>query len=66
MENLLNPLKIISSNRKVQDFDNPIGINRHDILHGQSYDYGENPINSYKALSLLFYIANIVLEASIE
>ncbi|OPC34463.1 hypothetical protein [Elizabethkingia miricola] len=66
MDSLLNPLKIVSSNRKIQDPNNPIGINRHDILHGQSYDYGENPINSYKALSLLNYIASIVFKASIE
>jgi hypothetical protein len=35
------------------------GLNRHQVLHGESVDYGTEK-NSYKAISLLTYIANIL------
>jgi hypothetical protein len=34
----------------------PKGINRHDVLHGTSCDYGEDKVNGYKTLSLLNYV----------
>lgn len=60
---LLEPLKFSGPMRKLQDFDNPIGINRHDVLHGNSVDYGDSKINEYKILSLLYYIGDTVFEA---
>ncbi len=53
---LLEPLKINGITRKLQIANSPVGLNRHDILHGESCDYGESEVNSYKALSLLNYI----------
>jgi len=60
---LLEPLKYSGPMRKSQDFDNPIGINRHDVLHGNCVDYGDSKINGYKVLSLLNYIGSTVFEA---
>lgn len=60
---LLKPLNLISSNRKNQNLENPLGINRHDILHGQSTDYGDDKFNSYKAFSLLNYISDVLFYA---
>lgn len=40
----------------------PIGINRHHVMHGLSFNYGEDRINSYKAASLLCYVALVVPE----
>lgn len=40
----------------------PVGINRHHVMHGLSYDYGEDRVNSYKAASLLCYTALVVPE----
>jgi hypothetical protein len=60
---LLEPLTFSGAMRKSQDFDNPIGINRHDVLHGNSVDYGDSKINGYKVLSLLYYIGDTVFEA---
>lgn len=62
---LLEPLKYRGQTREKQNIDLPIGINRHDILHGDSTDYGENPVNSYKAFSLLTYIG-LTLEQLLE
>ncbi|MCB0549353.1 MAG: hypothetical protein KDD19_17375 [Phaeodactylibacter sp.] len=62
VEIFMEPLKIHGPVRKNQDFSNPIGINRHDVLHGNSVDYGTK-VNAYKVLSLLFYIGEITLEA---
>ena len=56
------PLEELGITRKHQSFGKPVGINRHDVLHGASLDYGENPINSYKALSLLNYIGLTIYE----
>lgn len=53
---LLEPLKTIGLARSDQNNNNPVGYNRHDVLHGDCFDYGEDKINSYKALSLLNYI----------
>jgi hypothetical protein len=60
---LLEPLKYSGPMRKSQDIDNPIGINRHDVLHGNCVDYGDSKINGYKVLSLLNYVGDIVFEA---
>ena len=60
---LLEPLKFSGPMRKSQDIDNPIGINRHDVLHGNSVNYGDSKINGYKVLSLLYYIGDTVFEA---
>lgn len=57
---VLEPLRHVGDNRKDQENGNPLGINRHDVLHGVSIDYGEDKINSYKALSLLNYIGETV------
>jgi hypothetical protein len=60
---LLEPLGITGPMRQSQDSSNPIGINRHDVLHGDCNDYGESKINSYKVLSLLNYVSDTVYEA---
>lgn len=60
---LLKPLKYVGPMRKKQNLSNPIGINRHDVLHGDCVDYGEDRLNSYKTLSLLNYISDTVFEA---
>lgn len=62
---IMEPLKVEGVMRKNQVQGEPIGINRHDVLHGQSIDYG-NRVNSYKALSLLFYIISILTYKSEE
>ena len=36
-------------------------LNRHEVLHGESVDYGTE-INSLKAMSLLYYIASVLGE----
>lgn len=61
---LLEPLKHIDPNRQIQIHGNPLSINRHDILHGDSLEYGNDPINSYKAFSLLWFIGETVLEST--
>ena len=60
---LLEPLNYSGPMRKPQDFDKPLGINRHDVLHGNCVDYGDSKINGYKVLSLLTYIGTTVFEA---
>lgn len=60
---VVEPLRQTGLARKNQDLKNPIGINRHDVLHGDSTDYGENKVNSYKALSLLIFIGDTVYRA---
>lgn len=57
---LIEPLRIQGPMRKKQDPMNPSGLNRHDVLHGDSVDYGDDKLNSYKALSLLNYIGETV------
>lgn len=64
MKAVLEPLKHKGKVRNFQKPENPIGINRHDVLHGNSVDYGDNKLNSYKTLSLLFYLCDTVYEAS--
>lgn len=56
---LLEPMRNTGITRKKQDALNPIGLNRHDVLHGDSIDYGIK-VNSYKALSLLNYVGETV------
>jgi hypothetical protein len=48
---------------KMQDHLKPIGFNRHDVLHGDCVDYGDDKINSYKALSLVNYLSETVYMA---
>ncbi|MEN7529251.1 hypothetical protein [Cupriavidus sp. DL-D2] len=36
-----------------------VGLNRHQVMHGESVDYG-NEINSLKAISLLNYVAQVL------
>lgn len=57
---LLEPLNIINESRQGQDFSNPNGLNRHDILHGDCFDYGEDRVNSFKALSQLLFLGEVV------
>ena len=60
---LLEPLNITGPMRRSQEIGNPLGINRHDVLHGDCSDYGDSKINSYKVLSLLNYVSDTVYEA---
>lgn len=60
LEIALEPLRQVGVARQLQDLSNPLGINRHDVIHGNSVDYGEDKINSYKALSLLNYLGETV------
>jgi hypothetical protein len=60
---LLEPLRIQSPMSKMQDHLKPIGFNRHDVLHGDCVDYGDDKINSYKALSLVNYLSETVYMA---
>lgn len=64
IEILLKPMRNKEVFRQNQIPDEPLGLNRHDVLHGDSLDYGEDRVNSYKALSLLFYISETVYEAN--
>jgi hypothetical protein len=63
LELVLEPLKHTGVARQKQDLSNPLGTNRHDVMHGDSVDYGEDKTNSYKALSLLNYIGETVYMA---
>jgi hypothetical protein len=58
---LLKPLTEVGESRRSQDDGNPSGANRHDVLHGDSTEYGTK-VNSYKALSLLIYVGITVYE----
>jgi hypothetical protein len=57
----LSPLaKVTSYNISEKErCDNFLGLNRHMVLHGESFDYGTE-VNSYKSLSLLLYLTKIV------
>jgi hypothetical protein len=55
----IGPLLRLNEVNRPQVPNNPSGLNRHDVLHGDSNDYG-NEINSYKTLSLLVYISDTV------
>ena len=63
IEIVLEPLKHTGVTRQKQNLSNPLGINRHDVLHGDSVDYGKDKVNSYKVLSLLNYIGETVYMA---
>ena len=58
---LVEPLKHTGVMRSVQIPDKPVGVNRHDVLHGDSNDYGQK-VNGYKVLSLLNYVANTIAD----
>lgn len=60
---ILEPLTRTGVVRLSQNPENPNGLNRHDVLHGDCYDYGENKVNSYKTLSLLLYVGEIVFDS---
>jgi hypothetical protein len=60
---LLKPLVEIGEARRIQEMGKPSGVNRHDVLHGDSLDYGTK-VNSYKAFSLLTYIGGTIFELS--
>lgn len=61
-KDLLQPLIQNDINRQNQDSNNPNGMNRHDVLHGQSLNYGDDQFNSYKCLSLLNYVGDFIYE----
>jgi hypothetical protein len=61
---LLEPMKNLAVSTQLQDPGNPTGLNRHDVMHGDSYDYGEDKTNSYKALSLLLYVGEIIYDSN--
>jgi hypothetical protein len=54
----------VSANKAFEEFNNS-NFNRHEILHGISVDYGSE-INSYKALSLLYYVSDILSDMIIR
>lgn len=58
---LLRPLLEVGEARRIQEKGKPSGVNRHDVLHGDSLDYGTK-VNSYKALSLLIYVGVTIYE----
>lgn len=58
---LLKPLIEVGESRRIQEMGKPSGANRHDVLHGDSLDYGTK-VNSYKAFSLLTYIGGTIYE----
>lgn len=45
-------------NKHISKVDN-IGFTRHSVLHGENNTYGTE-INSYKAMSMLFYVSHLV------
>lgn len=55
----IEPLRVTGISREKQNSNMPMGLNRHDVLHGDSTNYGSDKINSYKALSLMNYIGEI-------
>ena len=57
LEPLRVPLPITASLKERNDY--PCALNRHQILHGQSVDYGTKT-NSYKAISLLHYVYSVL------
>jgi len=56
-EPLTHPVNSIWEFSKVQDVDNPSQINRHDIIHGASIDYG-NKLGCFKYLSVLLFVSD--------
>src|SRR5690606_5137451 len=56
----LEPLKNTSGMNASQGNENKRIFSRHSVLHGESLDYGNHVEKSLKALSLLYYTANIV------
>lgn len=60
---MLEPLKHKAGFNAHKSQFNPIGVSRHEILHGESVDYG-NEIISCKAISLLNFVGEWIYEAS--
>ncbi len=58
---ILKPLIEVGETRRIQVKGKPSGVNRHDVLHGDSLDYGIK-VNSYKAFSLLMYLGSTIYE----
>ncbi len=52
---LLHPVDTVWEYSRNQDSGNPSKVNRHDIVHGVSVDYGEKVI-CYKYLSVLLFV----------
>ena len=57
LEPLRVPLPITASSEERKKY--PYALNRHQILHGQSVDYGTRT-NSYKAISLLHFVYSVL------
>ena len=53
---LTHPIDTIWEYSRKQNLSNPSQINRHDIIHGASIDYGTK-INCYKYLSVLLFVS---------
>jgi hypothetical protein len=64
MSYLLEPLKVAGALNAVEDERHkyPDILNRHQVLHGKSLDYG-NKTNSYRAISLLSYLESVLVTA---
>ena len=60
LEPLKNPIAVASSYNDRSNY--PDVLNRHEILHGIDYEYG-NEINSLKVISILNYISSILYKA---
>jgi hypothetical protein len=58
---IVKPLIEVGETRRRQKQGKPSGANRHDVLHGDSVDYGTK-VNSFKAFSLLTYLGCTVYE----
>ena len=58
---LAQKLPISATEKRRKDVDNWTALNRHMVLHGEALDYGTE-INSLKAISLVNYVASMLLE----
>ena len=59
IKDFLIPIEDIRESNRSQVKGSPSGLNRHDVLHGNSNDYGTK-MNSYKIFSLLAFIVNVL------
>jgi plasmid maintenance system killer protein len=65
IKQILEPLKVVGASQQRQS-SQASGLKRHDVLHGASTNYGDDPVNSYKALSLLNYVGNTLRQNCFE